>query len=161
MQISTTVAIALTLFIAVQSAPVSIPSRCNVPSQWEARRVAFDPNERRFHNHSSEYHVMGRYAYDAKNQRKARVDDGEWAHETQGVYFVLELHEEKVWFVENIKTKECECGPITWPFHSHSVPEAAKFVGYEIIGSGSDSLELSQWVWDDDMGHHYMTVTKE
>ncbi len=48
-----------------------------MPQVWEGRRIAFDPNERVYHNHSSEFRVFSRYSYDGINLRK-RIFVSSW-----------------------------------------------------------------------------------
>ena len=53
---------------------LSRPTHSDMPEQWEARRTAFDPNHRPYHNHTSDYRIYGRYSYDGVNLRKAHFD---------------------------------------------------------------------------------------
>lgn len=55
-------------FVALAAAQIR-PS-CNMPQLWEARIISFDPNERVYHNRTSEYRVFGRYSYDGTYKRK-------------------------------------------------------------------------------------------
>ncbi|EGD74288.1 hypothetical protein PTSG_06297 [Salpingoeca rosetta] len=127
------------------TALASAQQKCKMPQQWEARSTRFDPNRRPYHQHSSEYRTWGRYAYDGVNKRKWMLDmvvRGDIDHKR---FMVLELYEEQEAYVTDLDTQECRVYNLTIPFHRHDINDDAEFIGYEILGSGEDSIQLSQW----------------
>eukprot|EP00730_Choanoeca_flexa_P014710 TRINITY_DN6532_c0_g1_i1.p1 TRINITY_DN6532_c0_g1~~TRINITY_DN6532_c0_g1_i1.p1 ORF type:complete len:215 (+),score=40.10 TRINITY_DN6532_c0_g1_i1:99-647(+) len=116
-----------------------------MPQQWEGRIVRFDPNERSYHNRSSEYRSYGRYAYDGVEQRKWIFEDVAYNSPAFQRFEILELYKEKLAYVTNITSGECTIFDIEHPFHPHDIEKDAKFTGYENLGAYPDYLQLSQW----------------
>lgn len=54
----------------VALAAAQIRPSCSMPQLFESRIIAFDPNDRVYHNHSSDYRIFGRYSYDGIYQRR-------------------------------------------------------------------------------------------
>jgi len=125
----------------------------------------FDPNQRNYHNHTSEYRIYGRYSYDGIGQRKRIIEYASFGDQAGERLDIIELYNIKKAYVTNIDTKECTIYDIEHPFGSHDIPASAIFQGYEIIGSYPDQLTLSQWFNPTDSfmginGTQYLTFTE-
>jgi len=132
--------------VALFAATAAAQTPCKMPQLWSASRFEFDPNQRRYHNHTSEFRIAGKYAYDGVNERKWMRDEVRTGDDPQQEYFeILEIHQEKKAYVTDLRTKDCKIYTITEPFHRHDIHDGARFEGYEIYGSYPDSLTLSQW----------------
>eukprot|EP00051_Salpingoeca_urceolata_P026307 m.476825 g.476825 ORF g.476825 m.476825 type:complete len:205 (+) comp20664_c0_seq1:63-677(+) len=156
--------VALAVLALVAVAAAQIPARCSIAKQFEARQVKFDPNRRSYHNHTSEYQIFGRYSYDELNKRKFHHEEGQFGSDPAfHELYILELYNENKMYVTDVRSRECKVYSIDRPWYSHQISEHAKFRGYEIIGSGTESVELSQWVDETPIfGHNntrYQTFT--
>jgi hypothetical protein len=124
---------------------VAVAQRCNIPPQWEARLVAFDPNERRYHNHTSNYNIYAHYVYDQVNARKFRVEEASFGDSGFRRLAILELYQTRRAYVTDLQTRDCTIYNINEPFFSHEIPANAEFYGYEYLGSSPYAIELSTW----------------
>merc|ERR1711990_177909 len=135
--------------------------RCKMPQQWEARRVSFDPNERYYHNHTSEYYDIGRYSYDGEGMRKRLLMDATFGNNPDIHLLILELYHEKNAYVLDLDTKKCKKFKITWEWHAHDIPLHAHFLGYETLGTWPSQLELAQFRSELDGMFQFQTFTKD
>eukprot|EP00043_Microstomoeca_roanoka_P029539 m.22209 g.22209 ORF g.22209 m.22209 type:complete len:208 (-) comp9268_c0_seq1:208-831(-) len=148
-------AMLIAIFSAVVLAVcVSAQSRCEMPQEWEARTVRFDPNRRPYLNHSSDYRTWGRYAYDGIDLRKWMLDEVVLGGgDNPKRYMVLELYREQQVYVTDLSNYECKIYDLTHRFHRHDINPNATFIGNEILGFGQDQILLSQWFANDTTYH--------
>lgn len=73
---------------------------------------------------------------------------------------ILELYDERVAYVVNVKDRTCQTVKLDIPFISHDIPRAAQFMAYESIGvAGAGGTVLSQWRFDDATSNFHMYLT--
>ncbi|EDQ91724.1 uncharacterized protein MONBRDRAFT_35848 [Monosiga brevicollis MX1] len=141
--------------------------RCDMPQEFEARVVRFDPDRRYYHNHTSQYRSYGAYAYDGVELRIWRREDITVGDSATDRVEVLELYKSQKAYVTNLTTGKCTSYNINFPFRHHDINPNARFVGYETLGNSEDSITLSQWVavnqtYHGEPGAHvYQTFTQE
>eukprot|EP00048_Salpingoeca_helianthica_P014316 m.221104 g.221104 ORF g.221104 m.221104 type:complete len:214 (-) comp15719_c0_seq1:122-763(-) len=164
MKVAVLVAVAIVAFAAIGSAQIR-PS-CSMPQLWEARVISFDPNERVYHNHTSEYRAFARYSYDGVYQRKRIFEEARFGSSPSQRFDILELYSIKKAYVTNLGTRQCLIYDIRHPFIAHDIPANATFEGYETLGAYPDYVTLTQWVLPnatrgDVTGTRYLTYTSQ
>ena len=92
------------LLVLVALASAQVRPLCSMPQVWEARRIEFDPNERVYHNHTSDFRSFARYAYDGTFQRKRIYEEVRFGTTPDQRFDILELHSVKLLYVTNIGT---------------------------------------------------------
>jgi hypothetical protein len=113
---------------------------------WISNIVAFDPNHREFHNHTSDYFVHAHFFYDETIQAKRSIENAVVGDEKPALYDILELFTTKKAYVVDVATKTCKTYDIKYPFIPDTPPKFANFTGISTIGTaGIDGIDLNQY----------------
>lgn len=124
--------------------------------------MAFDPNQRVYHNRSSDYFVHAHFFYDETRQATRTIEFAEVGNEAPMLLDVLQIFADKTAYVTDIRSKACKKFPIDFPFRPSTPPAFANFSGLTTIGTaGIDGIDLSQYeARDEKRGEvYYQTVT--
>lgn len=93
---------------------------------------ALSPNpQRSYHNHTSQYRVYSRYAYDGDNLRKHSFEYASFGDNPDERLEILELFKERKAYVTNLQTRACKVYniPSSDSFLRHDIPDSAAFEG--------------------------------
>jgi hypothetical protein len=144
----------VSLFFALAAAQGNEP--CNSPPQWEALEYHV--------NYGGEYGKIERISYDETNLRYRRIEEIEFFNRSRDAFDQLFLHNEKIGFSLNLRTRECTKFPLNEPFQVNGVPAGGRFIGSRYIGSSAASgagVEVKEFEANTERGLFHGVFTVE
>ncbi|XP_052770211.1 mammalian ependymin-related protein 1-like [Mya arenaria] len=109
-----------------------VPTRCDSPKQWVGRRLRLDRYR--------EYGELASHSYDELNMRTRTIEEVEQGRE-KDYYDTLHLHNVKMEYRLNLRTKQCNVTRLDRPFRFLGVPLDAKFLFEAEIGAAGIPAE--------------------